>query len=128
MIESQRIVDLSFGDERYHLLHDKNPKGATKEDPHFLIVPEGDSGHCDGSQASLQKRLDMLKTAQKAMQFLQDEGFATLLYLERNGPHLQGVKHKHTHVQGIKAFPEGFFAKLIVRIGKCIQRLYLKKN
>jgi hypothetical protein len=45
------------------------------------------------------------------LQFFQEEDYSNLLYLERNGPQLQGVLHKHSHVQGLE-FPETFFGKL----------------
>jgi diadenosine tetraphosphate (Ap4A) HIT family hydrolase len=116
VIESQKIADLTSSVDSYYLLYDKRPKGASKDDPHFLMVPKGEGGHCDGSEVPEDKRFDMLLTVQKAMNIFLEEGFSTLLYLERNGSQLQGVKHKHSHVQGIKEFPKSFFAKLMVLI------------
>lgn len=116
VIEEQRITDLSLDNQSYHILHDKWPKGASATDPHLLIVPEGDSGHCDGMQVSQDKRFNMLKIAQKAMQIFLTEKFSTLLFLERNGKKLQGVQHKHCHVIGIKDFPNNFLDKLLVLI------------
>jgi hypothetical protein len=116
VIERQKITDLKGVVDSYHLLYDNRPKGATKDDPHFLMVPKGDIGHFDGSEVSKCNRFEMLVTVQKAMKIFLEEGFSTLLYLERNGSQLQGVKHKHSHVQGIKEFPKSFFAKLKVLI------------
>lgn len=113
VINDQRIKDISFESNRYHLLHDKWPKGASADDPHFLIVAEGDSGHCDGSKVDEEKRFEMLKIAQKAMQILlQEQKYSTFLFLERNGEHLQGVQHKHDHVIGIQHFPATFLEKM----------------
>lgn len=112
VIEGQKIADLSLDDQNYYLLHDKWPKGRSTQDPHFLIVPEGDSGHCDGSKFSEEKRMHMLKIAQKTMQILLQEGYSTLLFLERNGEKLQGVQHKHCHTIGIQSFPQTFFQKV----------------
>ena len=115
IIEKQRIAHLKFneGEEsfEYDLLHDHCPKGRTQKDPHFLIVPEGGTGHSDGSQVSQKQRLHLLQTAQKAMKILDQEQYPTFLYLERNGSQLQGVQHKHCHVIGIKKFPESNYEK-----------------
>lgn len=114
VIEKQKITDIPTGNGNIHLLHDNRPKGATSTDPHLLIIPEGNSGHCDGSGVPVEKRFQMLKIVQKAMEIFQKLGFRTFLYLERNGENLQGVKHKHSHVQGIQQFPRTFFAKILV--------------
>jgi len=114
VIEEQRIAELSFDDETYYLLHDKWPKGRTVLDPHLLIIPTGDSGHCDGSQVSQDKRFHMLQTAQKVMRILLDEEhFSTLLFREFNGEKLQSVLHKHFHVIGVEHFPDTFLEKIL---------------
>jgi diadenosine tetraphosphate (Ap4A) HIT family hydrolase len=121
VIDAQSIVDISFDNNRYHVLHDKWPKGASAEDPHFLIVPEGESGHYEGSQFSAEKRFQMLKIAQKTMQvLLQEQKYSTFLFLERNGKDLQGVKHQHDHVIGIQHFPE----TLLQKISTLLRQLY----
>lgn len=112
MIKNQNIVDLYFGTDYYHILHDNRPKGATAQDPHLLIVPKGNSGHCDGSKIPSGKRFHLFKIAQTAMKVLQGAGYSTLLYLERNGTKLQGVQHKTGHVMGIRQFPKSLLAKL----------------
>ena len=132
VIEEQKIKDLALSDiphlgesgdddyhaffivSGYHLLHDNRPKGASSTDPHFLIVPKGDSGHCDGSQVSQDKRYHMLRIAQQAMLVFVKEKYSTFLFLERNGEELQGVQHKHCHVIGIQDFPVSFLDKLRV--------------
>jgi diadenosine tetraphosphate (Ap4A) HIT family hydrolase len=113
VIEKQHITDFSFDENHYLLMHDNRPKGASVDDPHFLIIPEGNSGHCDGSRVSQKMRMDMFKIAQKAMEvLLQEKGeSATLLFLERNGKELQGVQHKHEHVIGTANFPISILEK-----------------
>jgi hypothetical protein len=62
VIEKQRVKQLSFGDNNtYDVLYDNRPRGVTAKDPHLLIVPQSDNGHCDGSQVSKEKRFHMLK-------------------------------------------------------------------
>lgn len=96
-------------------MHDKRPRGASAKDPHFLIVPDGESGHYEGSNFDTDKRFHMLKIAQQAMQILLNENkFKTFLFLERNGKDLQGVKHQHDHVIGIQHFPDTFLEKMQV--------------
>lgn len=113
VIEAQNIHEFSIDDETYNLLHDKWPKGAAAQDPHFLIVPKDESGHCDGSHVSQEKRFHMLKIARKLMQILlQENKFSTFLFIERNGKELQGVQHKHAHVIGIEHFPTSFLDKI----------------
>jgi hypothetical protein len=115
VVEKQKIVDLTIDNQRFYLLHDHRPKGAEKNDPHFLIVPQGDQGHCDGSKVPISLRLSMLKCVQAAMRIYKNEKlYKTLLYLERNGEQLQGVNHKHSHVQAIREFPESLYAKFRV--------------
>lgn len=111
VIENQKIIDLKFGKQHYHLLHDNRPRGNHIQDPHFLVIPAGDQGHCDGSQVLSTNRLNMLKIVQKSMQIFRDEGYSTSLYLERNGSQLQGIQHKSNHILGIREFPKSFFAK-----------------
>lgn len=113
VIDTQKIQDILFEEDHYYILHDKWPKGASAEDPHFLIIPEGESGHYEGSKFAAEKRFQMLKIAQKAMQILlQEQKYATFLFLERNGKDLQGVKHQHDHVIGIQHFPDTFLGKI----------------
>jgi len=114
VIEAQKIAEIEFDRERYYLLHDKQPKGASINDPHLLILPAGDSGHCDGSQVSQDRRLHMLKIAQQVMRFLRATGYPTLLFLERNGEKLQSVQHKHINILGIQKFPKDFVDKVWV--------------
>ncbi len=120
VIEKQLIFNSRFseGEENfeYDLLHDHCPKGRTKQDPHFLIVPQGDRAHEDGSQVSQKQRLHLFQITQKAMRVLDLEQYPTFLYLERNGSQLQGVQHKHSHVMGIKKFPESSYEKGIAFI------------
>jgi hypothetical protein len=111
IIDRQRITTREAQNGKYDILHDNRPKGAVKSDPHILIVPEGDAGHVDGAQVSVKMRVDMLSMVQEAMQAFLNEGYTTLLYIERNGAELQGVKHKHSHAVGVKHFPESFWEK-----------------
>lgn len=111
IIDRQSIVSRETKYGKYDILHDNRPKGAVKSDPHILIVPEGEAGHVDGSQVSVEMRVDMLSMVQEAMQAFLKEGYTTLLYIERNGAELQGVKHKHSHAVGIEHFPESFWEK-----------------
>ncbi|PJD94472.1 MAG: hypothetical protein CK425_11525 [Parachlamydia sp.] len=111
VIDRQRITSKETRHGKYDILHDNRPKGAVKSDPHILIVPEDDAGHVDGAQVSVEMRVDMLSMVQEAMQAFLNEGYTTLLYIERNGAELQGVKHKHSHAVGIKHFPESFWEK-----------------
>lgn len=99
----------------YDILHDNRPRGATKDDPHLLIVPPGVNGHVDGSGVPLEQRKSMLTIAQKTMQVLLEQNkFSTFLLLERNGAQLRGVPHQHMHVIGIQQFPTTFLEKVKV--------------
>lgn len=116
VLDGQRIAQVIYDDRKYDILHDNRPKGAVKSDPHILIIPEGDTGHVDGSSVPQEQRLDMLKEVQKAMKIFAEKGCKTLLYIERNGAKLQGVHHKHSHATGIKQFPETFYEKCVAFI------------
>lgn len=116
IIHKQQIAHLTFEVEKetfaYDLLHDNRPKGPSINDPHLLIVPEGISGHKDGSSVKIEQRFHMLQTVRKAMKIFLQESYSTLLFLERNGSQLQGVQHKHSHAMGISEFPQSFFQKI----------------
>jgi len=113
VINRQQVESRETLRGNYDILCDNCPKGASQSDPHILIVPEGATGHIDGSEVSIEMRTEMLQMVQQAMQVFLEEGYTTLLYLERNGEKLQGVKHKHSHAIGIEKFPETFCAKLM---------------
>jgi diadenosine tetraphosphate (Ap4A) HIT family hydrolase len=111
VIKKQKIVSL----EDYYILHDNRPRGATKDDPHLLIVPSAVNGHVDGSGVPLEQRENMFKIAQKTMQVLLDQKkFSTFLFLERCGTQLRGVPHQHMHVIGIQQFPATLLEKVKV--------------
>lgn len=116
VIERQKIAQIinddPAGRRTYDLLFDNRPKGATKSDPHLLVVPSGSFGHVDGSNVSSTQRYCMLNIVQTAMRIFLQEKHSTVLYLERNGSKLQGVQHKHSHAIGIKNFPKTFCQKL----------------
>ncbi len=112
VIEKQKITDLTIGKYNYHLLYDYRPKGKTSQDPHLLVIPEGESGHNDGARVKSKMRLHLFKITQHAMKIFQHEGYSTILFLERNGSKLQGVSHKSVNVIGIDSFPNTLFEKI----------------
>ncbi len=117
VIKKQEILTYPAWNEeyRYTVLFDHIPKGATRNDPHFLVVPQGNRGHVDGSLVPLNQRKDMLEIAQKVMRSLPPL-FETLLYLERNGAQLRGVQHRHIHVIGIQSFPKTLLQKIVALV------------
>lgn len=118
--DSAAIDRQKFGEDEngIHVLYDHRPKGRTKEDPHFLIVPPKEQGHLI-EQVEVQEsklidqRTDMLFTMHKCANLLAQENFKTILFLERNGPQLQGLTHKTGHVIGVKDFPTTWPAKIL---------------
>lgn len=117
VINKQKIVDYKnyeSTERNYTVLYDNTPKGASKSDPHFLIVPEKEAGHIDGSSVPIEQRRHMLEIAQKVMRSLPD--FGTILYLERNGSKLRGVQHQHINIIGIQSFPKTVLEKIVALI------------
>lgn len=117
VIKEQCVRTISYKDpnqqDDYHILYDKYPKGNSSSDPHFLAIPDGDAGHCEGSKISEERRFRLLTIAQSMMKILLGEQkFPTLLLLERNGEKLQGVRHKSVHVLGIEHFPSTFWERI----------------
>lgn len=111
VIDNQKIATVWD----YDILHDNRPRGATKDDPHLLIVPPGTNGHVDGAGVPPIQRENMFKIAQKTMQVLLEQNkFSTFLLLERNGAQLRGVPHQHMHVIGIQQFPATLLEKVKV--------------
>lgn len=118
VIERQEIDEVTTEDNLFtcRVLHDNTPKGVSKQDPHLLIVPKGGLGHVDGSKVRLPIRLQMVQLVRDSFKIFIKEKFNHFFYLERIGPHLQGVHHKHSHAVGIKHFPDTFFAKIMLLI------------
>lgn len=112
LIQRQLIANISMENKTYHLLYHNRPKGRTSEDPHLLVIPKGEEGHCHKANQLTKQRFHMLLIIQKALDVLLKEGNKTVLYLERNGGKLQGVLHKHAHAIGIRSFPQTFFEKI----------------
>ncbi len=112
IIQEQRIKHITFESRHYDILQDRSPRIVQEGDAHFLIVPEGSNGHQEGSQVSIEQRTDLLVLIQKAMNNFVKQGFETLIFLERNGPQLRSVPHKHEHVHGVQEFPKTFLGKI----------------
>lgn len=112
VIQEQRIKHISFEDRHYDILQDRSPRVVQEGDAHFLIVPQGSSGHQDGSQVSIQQRTDLLILIQQTMNNFVEKQFKTLIFLERNGPQLRSVPHKHEHLHGVQEFPKTFWGKV----------------
>lgn len=113
VIDTQRFASVRVGDQEYDLLQDNRPKGAKASDAHVLIIPPNERGHCDGSHVPTAMRYHLLIIAQVAMRIFQGTGkYTTYLLLERNGPLLQNVKHKHVHAKGLEEFPTSVWGKL----------------
>lgn len=113
VIDKQKILDYpNYGRESrgYTVLYDSIPKGNSKDDPHFLVVPNKEIGHVDGSRVSPDQRKEMLEITQKVMKVI--DNFKTILYLERNGSQLRGVQHQHLNIIGIQSFPHTTFQKV----------------
>lgn len=109
------------------IYHDNRPKGASKNDPHLMIIPKGKEGHLNTFYDSIDCRFNMLKLAQKIGKTLLQEGHKTLLFIEREGKQLRSVNHTHFHINGIKNFPTTFFKKFFVFLRLlCPTKLSLK--
>ncbi len=106
VIERQKVASAREYGHDYHVLHDATPKGIYKRDPHFLIVPAGNEGHCDGVNFPVPKSFGMLTIAQKVMRMLEKNQYHLHnVLLERTGK-LASVKHKHVHVIARHLIPE----------------------
>lgn len=123
IIKDQRIVHKDLSDRHYDILQDNRPRIVQEGDAHILIVPTGESGHQEGSQVSVEQRVDMLMLIQKTMNNFLRQDFKTLLFLERNGPQLRSLPHKHAHVHGIQTFPQSFWEK----IRFALSQIFVKK-
>jgi hypothetical protein len=120
VLDTQKIAQITTKNSNYHLLYDNRPRGATAKDPHLLIIPEGESGHADGSKVPVVQRQEMLAIAQKAMINLSKKmDCSTAIFVERNGEKLRGVHHKSIHLIGIKKFPNTFWEKICAFARQC---------
>lgn len=97
-IARQEIERIETSEGRiYHLLYDYRPIG----DPHFLIIPDAETGHRDPFSSSSEQRLDVLRIAQKQMSKIANQNSETV-YMERLGKDLRSVDHFHGHVIRVK--------------------------